>query len=656
MTTTAATTTTVGRQLAAAAAREPTRAAAAKSSRPTAALVTLLLALAHACTCGEPPLEPGEVVGDGYASARSVDSDTVEVKFQRKLDAGTVKKGAFAIANFTVVPKETVRVDEATARGEKAVRLETGALEAGTAYTITIDGLKDDQGRALDGTINFTAQGTGDVVTVEIVVDDVSTARLHDQLVVLATVDEDGSFSDALVPYPLEDRGDHFGATLAVQIDAARTVDAGDDAEVTVDRRAYALLLEDGAGRAASALVRFALPDADAARDVAVDILPPIEIEVPPEETLPDPPTDDAPDDGVRVVRVVIDDSASRELANPSLRVAFDGDGNFDSSFPNTLPLSPIDGAPEFDGWWQTTVRVKVDANRVADGVTEDTFPYFAYLVEQGEAHEALDVAITAPDETPITVKLSLGTPGYTPVTFRVDVSRAYLNPSGSSRGVYPDESVFLTGEWQQASDALGTNCGDSFTGGENTCLQMKELADHPGVWQRTLWLAPGRPYGWKVVRCTTDYGCGPLNQLVASSGRAFATVMKNLATDNADAFADPGVGIVDPLSPATTQAGGSTRDYTGASVYVGSGVGSEPDPSGTPDGARMFKQEAPDLVVVVANVPLKTRVIHVGTWRDVNLANTPQEIVDQQLSVDLGTSDYDDGFIGRFPPSREEP
>ena len=26
------------------------------------------------------------------------------------------------------------------------------------------------------------------------------------------------------------------------------------------------------------------------------------------------------------------------------------------------------------------------------------------------------------------------------------------------------------------------------------------------------------------------------------------------------------------------------------------------------------------------------------------------------ELSIDLGPSDYDDGFIGRFPPSREEP
>jgi hypothetical protein len=53
---------------------------------------------------------------------------------------------------------------------------------------------------------------------------------------------------------------------------------------------------------------------------------------------------------------------------------------------------------------------------------------------------------------------------------------------------------------------------------------------------------------------------------------------------------------------------------------------------------------------------PVTTPVIVVGTWRDVNLGNTPQEIVDQQLNVQLTPFDYDDGFIGRFPPSREEP
>jgi predicted amino acid-binding ACT domain protein len=63
-----------------------------------------------------------------------------------------------------------------------------------------------------------------------------------------------------------------------------------------------------------------------------------------------------------------------------------------------------------------------------------------------------------------------------------------------------------------------------------------------------------------------------------------------------------------------------------------------------------------PDLVVVVGAQRIVTRVFTVGTWRDVNLENTPQEIIDGELSVSLTPFDYDDGFIGRFPPSREEP
>ena len=90
--------------------------------------------------------------------------------------------------------------------------------------------------------------------------------------------------------------------------------------------------------------------------------------------------------------------------------------------------------------------------------------------------------------------------------------------------------------------------------------------------------------------------------------------------------------------------------------MFQGAGAGGETDPAGTPDGTRMFKQEVPDLVVVVAAQALKTRVVHIGTWRDVNLGVTPQQIIDGDLAVDLGLADYDDGFIGRFPPSREQP
>ena len=56
------------------------------------------------------------------------------------------------------------------------------------------------------------------------------------------------------------------------------------------------------------------------------------------------------------------------------------------------------------------------------------------------------------------------------------------------------------------------------------------------------------------------------------------------------------------------------------------------------------------------AEQALKTRVFHVGTWRDVNLGLTPQQIIDDAAPIELGPADYDDGMIGRYPPSREEP
>ena len=92
----------------------------------------------------------------------------------------------------------------------------------------------------------------------------------------------------------------------------------------------------------------------------------------------------------------------------------------------------------------------------------------------------------------------------------------------------------------------------------------------------------------------------------------------------------------------AQTEAGGQIRDYSNATVYAGTGVGSEPDPAGTPDGARMFKQEVPDLVVVVGAVPIRTRVVHVGTWRDVNLGQSPQEIIDAQTTVPVSYTHLD--------------
>ncbi len=619
----------------------------------TPALLTLaLVAVCARCAC-EPPLDDGELVGDGIAAVVALDARTVELSFSRAINRGSVTPAVFAIKDFTVVPPAGVAVESAEAADDKTVRIGTAPLSAGTRYTLEIAGLTDAQGRALDGTVNFVASGLGGPVEVEVVIADVETARRHDSLTLLATVDDDGTFAESMVAYPVVDEGSRFVGRLTVLADAARTLDAGDDGDLTVDRRPLALILVDGVGRMASVLVTFVVPDASA-NVVPVEVLPPLDIQGPETDPLPEPPEDTAPGDGLRVVRVVVDDRAARELLDPELKVAVAADGSFDASFPRALPLAPMSG--DLQGYWEATIEVKVDPARVADGTALETFPYFAYLVEQGVPYESLDVAVVAPDETPITVRLSLGNPAWVPVTFRVDVSRAYVTPSGSVRGRYPSESIFLTGEWQSAVDALGNNCGDGFKGGENPCLQMRELGSHPGVWQRTVWMPGGRPYGWKVVRCETDVGCGPVDRRVTSSGVPFPTVMKNLATDNADSATDPGVGIVDPLMPATTQTGSGVRDYSSAAVYVGTRIGLEPDPSGTPDGARMFKQEVPDLAVSPDTRPLKTRVFHVGTWRDVNLDVTPQQIVEQDLAVELNPFDYDDGFIGRYPPSREEP
>ena len=617
-----------------------------------ATAVAAAFAAAHACTCGAPPVVVGAIEGDGFASVTALNATTVVLKTQDPLDAATVKPASFRVRDFTVVPPAEIEVAAAARGAPDEAAITTGPLRVGTTYTLIVDGLQDETGRPLRGTLNFALGGAstaGEAVAIEIVAADAQAARAWPGgLTALVTVAADGSFSEELVAHPLIDDGARVGVTVAAKIDPSRTVDAADDADPIQDRRAYAVLLVDGAGRLASTLTPFAV---DGPATIAVAVAAPPDVVVPPASQLPEPPVDDAPDDGVKLVRIVVDDRASGELQAPAVRTSFDEDGAFDASFPQTLELTLRD-----DGFWEAIVAVQVDPDRTLDGTSADTFPYIATLVEDDVVYENLSADIVAPDETPETVVLPLGDAAWTPVTFRVDVGGAYLDETGAQKGVFPNEAVFLTGEWLNAVDAFGANCGDGFRGGENLCLKMKPLDGHPGVWTRTLWLPPGRPYGWKVVRCDAEDGCGPLNTLVTSSGRAFATVMKNLATDNVDAFADPDVGIVDPLDLENVVAGGETLDYTGATVHQGAGAGSEPDPAGTPDGQRMFKQEVPDLAVVVQSTPITTRIIHVGTWRDVNLGLSPQEILEQSATVDLGASDYDDGFIGRFPPSREAP
>lgn len=624
------------------------------------ACCALLGLQATGCECEPAPLADAGPLGDGFQSLVAVDESTLRLSTSRALDASSVSASAFSLHDYTSVPPLPVDILSATLEEDVNVVLATGPLVGGRTYTLELD-LQDTAGNPISGTLNVVAVGDGILVPVEVVVSNPSVASEYDSLVAMVTVDlETGAFSESLTSIEMTREGAGPIARFEVRVDANRTLQTSDDDDPNVDRRAYGIRIVDDRGRVASPLVRFALPTPDAPRTIAVDLVRPPQVvtepDVPPPtpEVLPESPEDVAPDDGLKVVRIVVDDRAAGELNAPALRMAFDEGGAFDATFPRTEALSPMDG--DFEGFWEVVVEIAVDPARVADGQTNETFPYFAYLVEDGTEYEGLSVGLLAPDEVPEVAILPLGNPDWTPVTFRVDVGGAFLVPDGSEKGHFDGEAIFLTGEWLTAVDALGNNCGDAFSGGEQPCLKMREHPGRAGVWTRTIWLPPGRPYGWKVVRCDATVGCGPLNQIVASSGRAFATVMKNLVTDNVDAFSDANVGLADPLDLENTAAGDASFDYSLASVYVGNGEGSEPDPAGTPDGERLFKQEVPDLVVVVAEAPIVTRVFHVGTWRDVNLGRTPAEVIADGETLELTAFDYDDGFIGRYPPSRAEP
>jgi len=609
--------------------------------------------------CGT-PVDPGtdagvEVLGDGLERLEVTGDNSLRLVLSRP--ASQASAADFAIANYTTVPPVEGDVVSVTMTSSTDIAIETSPLQGGQTYTLDVD-LVGEDGNAIAGTMNFLAKGGGARLPVRFIVDNAEVARRHASLTALVSIDEDtGAFAERFSEVAFVDDGDDVIATAEVQVDANRTLSTLDDADTQADRRAYAVWVVDGEGRPASALTHFTLASADAPRDVVISVRSPPEAPAEPEpepEQEPIPAPEDTAGDGLRTVRIVVDDRAAHALSAPQLKLSYDASGAFDASFPQTLDMSAM--AAPYEGYWELVTTVAVDANRELDGDTLETFPYFAYLVDDGVEYEALSVSVVAPDEVPGVVELVLGRPEWTPVTFRVDASAAYLTADGSEKGVYDDEAVFLTGEWQTAVDALGKNCGDAFSGGEQRNLRMDLLPGTDGVWTRTIWLPPGRPYGWKVVRCNADLGCAPLNQLVNSSGRAFATVMKNLATDNVDAFADPAVGIVDPLALDDVVAGGDTYDYSDAEVYVGNGEGSEDDPAGTPDGERLFKQEVPDLVVVVGDTPVVTRIFHVGTWRDVNLGKTPTEVIADGELIELTDTDYDDGFIGRYPPSRENP
>lgn len=617
------------------------------------ALVSAWMGLLVACTApgGSDGGVSSSVHGDGFASVESGDATSVRISFSRKLDKGSAGANAFSIHDRTVLPFVNVEVSSASA-GDQDVTLGTGTMEPGRTYTLAIAGLKDEGGNSLDGTLNFQAGGVASKAQVTFLVDDAARIRAWGALALDITADpSSGAFQDRVQRVVLQPMGGALAVVVELQVDARRTVDRRDDGDPVVDRRAFAVrpVTVEG-GHAAGPLVAFEVASAQA-QQVVVSLFDPPMVVVEPGNELT-PPVDSSPGDGKKRVRLVVDDRRSRELTSPALKLFFDADGQFDLAAPRTVALEQ----PVEPRLYEITVDVKVDPNRTREGMDETTLPYVVVLVNAGTDVDAINTVVIAPEEAPEVVVVPLGDAARTPVTFQVDTAKAYLTMDGAQRGVFPGEAVFITGEWQSAADALGRNAGDAFSGGEQTTLEMKPDPDHPGVWFKTVWLTAGRPYGWKVVRCAAGIGCGPLNRLVASSGRAFATVMKNLVTENLDAFADQDTQVVDPNLPQAVAIPGGPADYSSATLYQGNGMGGESNPPWAPRAQTLFKQEVPDLAVVVGDQPLVTPVFVVGTWRDVNSAKRPAQIVTEQSVLDITPLDYDQGFIGRYPPTRSAP
>jgi len=126
---------------------------------------------------------------------------------------------------------------------------------------------------------------------------------------------------------------------------------------------------------------------------------------------------------------------------------------------------------------------------------------------------------------------------------------------------------------------------------------------------------------------------------------------MKNLVSQNRDAASQSAVQLIDPAD---------LGDYRHAQVSL-SGLEA-------PSETVIFKQEVPDLVVQVGTKALITPTYVIGTWRDINIETTPEELIEQGEIIDLNPYDYDNGHIGIVPlvrtaslsvdpgPPRQEP
>ncbi|MCK6548551.1 hypothetical protein L6R52_22075 [Myxococcota bacterium] len=582
---------------------------------PSFALLALALPLL-ACP-STAPVDPAPIA----ATAIAVDANTVELTFTAELDASSVDARAITIRAPFTRPIATLDVVTARAEGSR-LTLETATQTGGVLYAVSLgDALRFRGVERPDypAQVNFTGFGEA---RVELTID-TRGFQVPGALTALVTLDPaTGEYSEQLRPIAMVE-----GATPGIFVAA---LDARIDPERTFAARAIGPASEE-----AGALTTFRIASA---APVTVALSPLL-------ERLPEfeAPVDTTPGDGFAPVRVVFDDRLALELASPALRSSVDATGRFDASAARVDALALVPGKGRV---WEVVLEVAVDPARRLDGTSPESFPYVAFLVEAGEDIPQRGTTFVMPTEAPQVVVVPVGNPALVPVKFRVDVKDARLRPDGPLRGRYPGEGIFLTGEFPNSEDALGRLAADSFTGGERATLEMEERPDAPGIFEKTVFMPPNRPYGWKVVRCPTGAGCSELNRHVQSTGRAFPTVMKNLVTANEDAASAPTVVVLDPSALSSVVVGGNSVNYSSARV---SSSGAE-----APSASVMFKQEVPDLVVDVGTTPVTTPIWVVGTWRDVNLPNTPAEILANDLTIELAPWDYDDGTQGRLPPIRD--
>lgn len=556
------------------------------------------------------------------ATAVAVDANTVEVLFTEALDPGSAVLDSMLILAPFERPITDLSIEALEVDGP-LLTIRTGAQHGGRFYALSLGALRFEGIERADYPTQVNFRGHG-LAPVKIVLDTEGFVA-PDAINVLVTIDPvTGAYSREVrsVPMARENAGSSiFSANISARIDPDRQFGA----------RAVT-----GDGAEAGRLTIFSVSSTAAVTVELASDLPRI-----PEFLAP---IDPVPGDGFAPVKIILDDRFARELEQPQIRSSIDASGRFDLSVQRLDSLTRL---TEKGRVYELIVNVAVDPARVLGGSTAQTFPYVLFLVEKGEDIPQRGATFEMLREEPQVLVIPMGNPGLVPVRFRVDVKNAFVDEPGNVRGKYPGEGIFLTGEFPSAEDALGRLAADAFTGGERATLEMKERPDSPGIYEKTIFMPPNRPYGWKVVRCPTGEGCAELNRHVLSSGRAFPTVMKNLVTANVDAAQSSTVKVIDPSALSAVELeGGQIEDYSSARVSV--------DGMEEPARTIMFKQEVPDLVVTVATMPVTTPIYVVGTWRDVNIPSTPLEIISMGGMIDLAPYDYDDGTLGKFPLLRD--